>query len=176
MRSATRCTSVMACLCVCVCVIMKKKEPDERQARHATRTKSKKETIKRPVSSVDHCHPYKKKKRSKNKNPNNFQPSCFGTCIETGGGSKDDSGSQGHYVQEERKEFSDTLTNATIASAKSCKLSNQTATPSARKCHPYMVIHREPCTPTVKSSNRVSKPTTSSWQMPRKIHTEFHHA
>ena len=54
----------------------------------------------RPVSSVDHCHPYKKKKRSKNTKPNTYQPCCFGTCIETGEGSKDDSGSQGHYVQE----------------------------------------------------------------------------
>ena len=60
---------------------------------------------KRPVSSVDHCHPYrrKKEKRSSLLNLHMLQSTCFGTEIETGVDSKDDSGSQGQYREERRE-------------------------------------------------------------------------
>ena len=65
------------CVCVCVCVrahasVAMKNVPDEWQALQVTPgdTSSKQHAnkkynkIKRPVSSVDHCHPYRRKKKS----------------------------------------------------------------------------------------------------------------
>ena len=66
---------------------------------------------KRPVSSVDHCHPYrrKKEKRSSLLNLHMLQSTCFGTEIETGVDSRDDSGSQGQY-REQRRELRGKMT------------------------------------------------------------------
>ena len=60
---------------------------------------------KRPVSSVEHCHPYTRKKEKRNSllNLHMLQSTCFGTKIETGVDSKDDSGSQGQYREERRE-------------------------------------------------------------------------
>ena len=66
---------------------------------------------KRPVSSVDHCHPYRRKeKRSSLPNLHMLQSTCFGTWIETGVDSKDDSGSQGQYREEREARGKMTLT------------------------------------------------------------------
>ena len=68
------CEFVCVCVCVCVCVTMKKKSArrmasmtsdtgdtssKQQQAQCKQKYKSK-----RPVSSVDHSHPYRRKKRS----------------------------------------------------------------------------------------------------------------
>ena len=60
---------------------------------------------KRPVSSVDYCHPYrrKKEKRSGLLNLHMLQSTCFGTEIEAGVDSKNDSGFQGQYRGERRE-------------------------------------------------------------------------
>ena len=105
-----------ACACKCVCVSQWKKSArrmasttsdtgDTSSKQQQAQRKENYNKRKRPVSSVDHCHPYrrKKEKRSSLLNLHMLQSTCFGTEIETGVDSKDDSGSQGQYREERRE-------------------------------------------------------------------------
>ena len=61
------------CVCVCVCVTMKKSARrmasttsdtgDTSSKQQQAQRKENYNKSKRPVSSVDHCHPYRRKKR-----------------------------------------------------------------------------------------------------------------
>ena len=100
------CACACVCVCVCVCVCMcwchdEKKVPDEWQAQQVipailqaaastTQRKTQQEEEARFFSRVDHCHSYRRKKSSL-LNLNMLQSTSFGTKIETGVDSKDDS-------------------------------------------------------------------------------------
>ena len=98
---------VHVCVHVCVCVTLKKKVPDECMAsttdkryrrffkQQQAQRKENDNKSKRPVSSVDHCHPYRRKRENRRSflNLQMLQSTCFGTEIETGVDSGDDSGS-----------------------------------------------------------------------------------
>ena len=108
---------VCVCVCVCVCVSQWKKRSARRMASTASDTSNtsskqqqaqrKKKIIynsKRPVSSVEHCHPYRTEKRRILLNPHMSQSTCFGTLIKTGVDCKEDTGSQGQCRQQRRRE------------------------------------------------------------------------
>ena len=104
-------------VCVCVCVTMKK-VPDEWQARQtipailqvsSSKHNAKKKNYnksKRPVSSVDHCHPYRRKKR---REAVFYTYTCCSLPVsgprsrQESKDSKDDGGSQGQYREQRRE-------------------------------------------------------------------------
>ena len=85
-------STVRACVCVCVCVCHNEKSArrmasttsdtgDTSSKQQQAQRKENYNKRKRPVSSVDHCHPYrrKKEKRSSLLNLHMLQSTCFGT-------------------------------------------------------------------------------------------------
>ena len=112
------CARTRACVCVCVCVCVfhnGKKKCQTSTASDTSNTSSKQQQAqrkkkkliynsKRPVSSVEHCHPYRTEKRRILLNPHMSQSTCFGTLIKTGVDCKEDTGSQGQCRQQRRRE------------------------------------------------------------------------
>ena len=82
------CVCVCVCVCVlCVCVTMKKSARqmasmtsdtgDTSSKQQQAQCKENYNKSKRPVSSVDHCHPYRRKRRSSLLNLHMLQSTCF---------------------------------------------------------------------------------------------------
>ena len=104
------------CVCVCVCVCHnEKKVPDEWQARQARQAilqvSSSKHNAKKITTrvrgpfhqSITAILTEEKREEKQFTKPTHVQSTCFGTKIETGVDSKDDSGSQGQYREERRE-------------------------------------------------------------------------